>query len=413
MISEKKLFFLRAISALFLMTPAAFAIEPWTGVKTLVQFDFGDITAVVVEMNSNHGTASVTTGPDAGHGTYQVANDEIEITLTTPISSIGFPTLFNPYTGRFEQVETINNLKSFTLTEVADNSLQLLTKGTTCQRFRDTNGQQRENCQNYEDTFKDGVFQALAPRPVQTSFKEGDRIVLPIASISSAYLKILANDKVENITQYNISGFQLSSLKKVGPSLEAILKNGDTISYTRIAQRNDDELVLGIIRGSNNLIKGYASGTIVKDEKVNTLALDFTGQYIVGGFGGLTTSGDEFVINFFDNGLGGFDFYDPISDETNRTIWSWEPTKNGMKATRWFILDDSGNLIGMANTEQEVKSCRTGSIKCYPFQKREYSIIAKDGNKYTMLRRMESNYRPNDPNATPDINYTVNYLYKK
>lgn len=412
MISNKKIL-LSTLSAMFLTATSSFGLEEWTGVKTFAQFEFDKVTPIVVEMNKLHRTVSITEGDTAGHGTYVIKDNLMEIELVTPIETVGYPTVLNPYSGNIEQIQTVMKLNSFSFKEVNEGFFEVIAKGESCRSYYVPGEESKEECIAINDDYNNGVFKDMASRSPLTFFGVGSKVALPVDTMNTAFVEILEDDSVANISQYTDKRLIVKSIKHRFSTIEVEMENGDSISYSKLAQRNGSELLLGVVRDENRIIKSLASGTIVLDENVNTKAIDFAGDYNVVGFGGLSAQGDEFIISFSKNGFGGFESYDPESDITSNVVWSWEPTKSGMKATRYMLLSPEGDILGLAESEDDVQACENGEISCHPYQKREYKLIAKDGNKFTMLRRMEIDHRPNDSDVMTSVNYSINYLYKK
>lgn len=397
-------------SGLMVYSGSALAFDTWTGEKTFVDFRDYRITSLVVEMNEKHQTASVADTWAAGHGTFTTTKEELKITFKTPMESFGYPTVLNPYTGNIEQVPTTVLVKELTITGESEGAYTVKSAGETCHAFYVPGEGVREDCKDLEDNYEDAYFKKLeGSRPVQTKISVGDKIALPLEGMNSTYVEILEEGKVKNLLpESDIT--PIESLKRVEDKLVAKLQNGESITYSRLAQSNGSELLLAVKRDSSNNLLKMTTGTIFVDENVNTMAIDFTGTYNVVGFGSSYFGGDEFLINFMEDGYGGFEYYYALDDETSETVWKWEATSTGMKAQRFMKFDEFDNFIGMANTKEEIETCLQEEKSCRVFQEREYQILGKDGNKLIMLRRLESKLNTEDEK---NVGYSINYLYKK
>ncbi len=401
---------LLVLSTLFFTASKIAAFDTWEGTKVFAHFSFDEIIPIVLDLNEKHRTVSISEGSDAGHGTYQINNNSMEITLNDPVTTVNYSTILNSNTGMLEPTEVTSTLKSFTIVEVSKNLFEFNTKGESCYFSFNPNGQNTKKCVAINNDYNQKVFQKLdQARPIQTKFSIGDKIVLPIDGINMTYLEVLSENTVNSLTG---DGFlpEIVKLDTKGVYIVATLKDGGSITYSRLAQKNGNELVIGVIRDSSYFMTGTTIGTIVIDENVNTLAIDFTGSYNAIGFGGLSSGSDEFLYDFSSDGFGGFESYDASSDESRYILWSWEATPTGMKASRWMKLDNDGNYVGQAETKAEIQACLDKTAECFEFQKREYKLIAKDGNKYVMFRIFQTNFLEADSTS---YNYTLQYFYKK
>lgn len=399
------------LCGLLSLSANSFAIEAWNGSKILVNNTHDKIQPFVVSMNSKHGTVSVgTSGSSVGHGSFSILSDTVNISLKEPLETNYSVAKVNPSNGMMEQVKKTIRLSEFTITQLGDKEHTFTGKGETCYTFYSS---EDKECEEYLSEYDNNLFTEIGIRDIRSDFSVGDKVVLPVTSRDVMYLQIQQGGLVKNLLENN-EGEKVTNLQKQNGIIIASLNDGSTITYSRLRLLNGDEMLLGVKKDSNSLVSEVIMGNIVVDENVNTRALDFSGSYSLVGFGSQINSGDEFIINFIKDGFGGFDFYNFNSDESLSTIWSWEETANGMRATRWIKVGEYGTE-GMAETKEEVEACKSGEIQCVNFQNREYRIIAKDGNKFTMLRTL--NHMTRGFNDTDNIEYTtsfsINYLYKK
>lgn len=391
-----------------LMACQSFAFDVWNGSKTLASFDWKGILAYQVELNDRHGTVTVADYNGVGYGSFKEVGDKLEINLRTPISMIGFPTVYNPYTQVMEQVYTESKVNAMTLTQLAEGIYNIDIETENCHTFRVPGEQDRVDCTKDTKPLPETYQKLDQPRKMQTKVEVGEKVILPLAGYDVAYVEVLGGNKV---TDFNISDINpvMKTLVQNDGSLTANFEDGTKIIYTRLAESNGYELLLGEKFDKTGQIASITQGIIVKDENVRTAALDLTGSYNSTGFGSGMNYYDEFIFNFNADGFGGFTSYDASSDLSSEVVWNWSQNATGIEATRWMLSDRSS---GFLSTKEEIQQCIDKVLDCYPVQKRDYKVIAKDGNKIVVLRtmKMNLNFDQSDEYTT---NFAVQVLYKK
>ncbi|MCR9203355.1 MAG: hypothetical protein NXH75_02180, partial [Halobacteriovoraceae bacterium] len=246
------------------------------------------------------------------------------------------------------------------------------------------------------------------PRKMQTKVEVGDKVILPLAGYDVSYVEVLEGNKVTDFNPSDINPVMKTLVQNDG-SITAGFEDGTKIIYSRLAESNGYELLLGEKFDKTGQIASITQGIIVKDESVRTAALDLTGSYNSTGFGSGMNYSDEFIFNFNADGFGGFTSYDASSDSSSEIVWNWSQNSTGIEATRWMLSDRSS---GFLSSKEEIQQCIDKVLECYPVQKRDYRVIAKDGNKVVFLRTMKMNINF-DHSEEYSTNYAVQILYKK
>lgn len=390
------------------MAGQSFAFDVWNGSKTLASFDWKGILAYQVELNDRHGTATVADYNGVGYGSFKEVDDKLVINLRSPISMVGYPTVFNPHTQVMEQIYTESKVNEMTLTQVAEGIYAIDIETENCHTFRVPGEQDRIECSKETKELPETYEKLDQPRKMQTKVEVGEKIILPLANYDVSYVEILEGNKVKDFNASDINPVMKTLVQNDG-SITAGFEDGTKIVYTRLAESNGYELLIGEKLDETGQIASITQGIIVKDENVRTAALDLTGSYNSTGFGSGMSFSDEFIFNFNADGFGGFTSYNASTDSNSEIVWNWNQNATGMEATRWMLSDRSS---GFLSSKEEIKQCIDKVLDCYPVQKRDYRVVAKDGNKIVVLRtmKMNLNFQHSDDYNT---NYALQILYKK
>ncbi|MCF8059420.1 MAG: hypothetical protein K9K67_08995 [Bacteriovoracaceae bacterium] len=396
-----------ACASLF-ATGQSMAFNVWNGSKTLASFESKGTLVYQVDLNDKHGTAIVADYNGAGYGSFKEDGDKLIINLRKPIINIGWPIIFNPYSQVMEQVYAEFKINEMALTEIGTDTYEIEENSTACYTFRVPGEQDRVDCKAESKLFPEQYTKLDQPRKMKTRIAVGDKVVLPSTGLEVAYVEVLEGNKVKDLSPRDVEPAMETLTQKDG-ALKATFMDGSFTVFSRLAEHAGYELLIAQKFDGTGQLAGLGQGIIVKDENVLTAALDLSGTYNSISFGIGTYYGDEFLLRFNENGFGGFTSYDAYSDTSSDVVWNWSQNASGIEATRWMPKDRS---FGFFNTEEEIQQCIDGILDCYPAQKRDYKVIAKDNNKVVVFRTMKMNLNWDNGGEYRTSN-AVQILYRK
>lgn len=399
----KKTQILAALAA-GLIGSSAHALDAWEGSKFIYSTDSRSSYALKVDLDTK-GNAKIATSFDgAGEGTFSQTGETIKINLTSSIDSIGFPVKNNPRTGAPEQVQTTSSLKEILL-EGYEDEVYVTEKGTDCSLFRMNDGSEEEVCSDY--TNKNEIAGAMLLRsllkPVSASISAGDKVVIPLDSFNDAYVQIDGNGKATPVDADAEVNGQVKSVEKINDQVKVTLTDGGTILFGQTRMIEGHGRVLGVQNkdGKETLI----TGLIVVDQNVDVNSFSPSGTYKAIMAGG-SSNIEDLEYQFNPDGFGGFETQ--YAGEVMFNPWSWKFEDMELHASRYRRYDEPSHV----DTVDGVKECIAGGKElCYVYNKRSYKVIAKDGNKFTMLRKMT--FDTNQPDVTPAVQQSVWVMYKK
>ena len=379
-----------------LSVTTANAIESWKGSKFIYSTSSSEIPyAIKVELNEN-GTAKVVSNNGSALGKFEFKDGKININFSSPqrIKKNDYPFKAIPGTHRTEQVLMQKELDKLVI-DGNERGAFVTETWTNCFMYI-VGGMSAEECETKSNGINSPVLVRTSLNPVSTSFSARDNIVVPIISDDSAFVTIDSNGNASPVDSDVKLNHLIKKISTVNSQVEVEMKDGSKILFGETRRIEDLSRVVGV-RTWESGEERLVTGLFVVDQKVDASKLDPSGSYktVLREHGGVT-------YEFNPDGFGGFEFM--LLDEVTKLVWSWNFDDYRLNAYRYRKL---GSLISDIN---EIQSCMN-SDDCFAFQKRTYIIIGKDGNKYTMLRRIS--HQPGKNEGFGDTQQSVWVFYKK
>lgn len=384
-----------------LSVTTANAIESWKGSKFIYSTSSsGNPYAIKVELNEN-GTAKVVSNNGSALGKFEFKDGKININFSSPqrIKKINYPVKAIPGTHRTEQVLMEKELDKLVI-DGNERGAFVNETWTNCFMYT-VGGMSAKECETKSNDINNPVLVRTSLNPVSTSFSARDNIVVPIISYDSAFVTIDSNGNASPVDSDVKQNHLIKKISTVNSQVEVEMKDGSKILFGETRRIEGLSRVVGVQTWENGEER-LVTGLFVVDQKVDASKLDPSGSYktVL-----LAHSGNHGVVYEFNpDGFGGFEFM--LLDKVTKFVWSWNFDDYRLNAYRYRKL---GLPISDIN---EIQSCMN-SDDCFAFQKRTYIIIGKDGNKYTMLRRMSHQPGKKNEGFDEDTQQSVWVFYKK
>ena len=400
MVLRKLLLFMVSLT----FTQLALAMENWNqGVRYIFSGDSSSEYIIKVDLDSN-GMAQLVTQEGSSLGQMMVVGDKLDLVLSQPVSSISYPFKMNPATGHHEQVEQVSELLKIQL--AGDEGFAQVTESWRhCIEFQLNGGATEQTCENEEKTMDRGLILREELPKKAMNLSSGDQVVFPLLGMDAIYVQLNQNHQAKVLSsgsEFKAQG--ISHWEVSDDNFAMSFDDGSQMTYQITQSFEGLDRVVGTFKG-NGEVKVFM-GALVLDKKIKPSA--FSQESIKGVYRTVMTSTSyqmDTIYEFGDGNLGGFEY--SFAGENQYSAWSWNWEDGRIKAKRFRFKEG-----GLAMSKEEVDYCLNGSQECVLRSSRDYQILSRDGNRYTMLRQLWSGYDENGQN--PEYkNLSIWTFYKR
>lgn len=232
--------------------------------------------------------------------------------------------------------------------------------------------------------------------PVKSiDLRVGDSIALPVPSLdqfnSIHLVEVLQAGKVKHLEGYG--DFRINELNTQDNNIQYTTTDGKSFSLQVIKKQNGlNRAVLTVEIDGENHVTIEPMAIIKGNVRPQFERTDAIGEFLPI-YAGAGHTGENWEPYIFDSeGFGGFQTsFDGVEFQDN--LWSWSLKGDRINAKR-YLLTDGYNYTGRPENREEIEMCLRTPVNCIEQQDRDYIILKKNGNRYTMLRLFRV-YSPN------------------
>ncbi len=335
--------------------------------------------------------------------TWKKENSRILISLDSKLSTIGYPVLQNPFTGRTEQVQRTYSLLSLEIYRKDTGFISIQWTTETCDLFDTGNGQPSAiECKNKVE-IEDNLTAQDKLNALAVRIAEGDLIVLPQLNgdRDESLLHELYKDRavLSPLNWANLPiGSQIES--NIPTARDFAVTNwvfaDNTLFYKTASGYSYELRVIKSLHGLDRAIVYASNGNtqrvffapfiVIPGGQVPKMTQsDFYGDFLPIYSGVRHTLEEQEPYSFAQDHTGGFASGSFSPDGTRSSFynhWYWMMTPQGAYAARYRYKD----TFGVPQSKEEVLDCASSNRDCYVYNGRTYIPLRISGNRYTFLR---------------------------
>lgn len=335
------------------------------------------------------GTITTRSGEDSF--TWKINNNILFLQLSGNSSTVSFPWAKHPVTGELMQVESKLTTMDLEILKLDNGLFEIKETIKSCKNFPPSlmDSDFIEVC-NFELRNTKELIGSNTLNTKRIKIDERDLVALPVSldenTLSTHLVKIKNGNRIEKVEGYG--NFKVTSLSVKNNTLNYKTSHGHKYELSIIKRQNGiDRAIVKRSFDSNNYVT-IEPVVIIKGGTLPSLSnSDVIGDFLPIYSGARHTKEDQEPYSFDSDGFGGFEtsVYNPNHTETLMMHWVWKYDGYKLNTKRYFYFDEWDSIIS-EDSRENLESCISGVLRCEVKNDRDYIILKKNGNRYTMLR---------------------------